>query len=115
MSYQLVFWSQQPGEPSNPQQVCERLMEGEAVDGLEELPGDRILSRIAEAFSQGWERLDDLNWERSDGSFQVEIGLQYFLIESYSLPGEVLNQFIDIGAEFGTKLYGPQVGERFEG
>ena len=45
----------------------------------------------------------------------MEVGPRHFLILSYRLPGKVLNQFIDIGAEFGCKLYDPQVGERFEG
>jgi hypothetical protein len=115
MSYQLVFWKQERGSPVDPRPVYERLMDEEQVVGLSVLPGDRILERIAETFRDGWNRLDRLNWERADGAFQVEVGPQHFLIVSYSLPGEVLNLFIDIGAEFGCKLYDPQVGERFEG
>lgn len=115
MSYQLVFWKQPSGTPPDPQPVYERLMDGERVDGLDELPGNRFLDRVAEQFAAGWERLDRYNWERPDGSFQVDIGPQYFVVVSYSLPGEVLNEFIDIAAEFGCKLYDPQTGVRFEG
>ncbi len=115
MSYQLVFWKQPTGTPADPQPVYERLLDGERVAELEEVPGDRFLARVAEQFAAGWERLDEYNWERADGSFQVEVGPQHFLVVSYSLPGEVLNEFIDIAAEFECKLYDPQTGVRFEG
>jgi len=115
MSYQLVFWKQSASAVTMPQSVYERLMAGERVAGLCDLPGDRFLARIAEHFTAGWERLDDYNWEHVDGSFQVAVGPQHFLVISYNLPGEVLNEFIDLAAEFGCKLYDPQTGERFEG
>jgi len=115
MSYQLIFWKQPPGSPADPLAVYERLMAGERVAGLDELPGDRFRAGVAEAFAVGWERLDEYNWERADGSFQIEVGPQHFLVVAYSLPGEVLNEFIDIGSKFGCKLYDPQTGVRFEG
>ncbi|MFO0843809.1 MAG: hypothetical protein U0797_15675 [Gemmataceae bacterium] len=115
MSYELVFWKQSPGNPADPLPIYEQLMEGEQVAGLEKLPGDRILGRVAEMFKDGWVRLDELNWERSQGAFLVELGPQHFRVDCYGLPGEVVNLFIDIGAEFGAKLFDPQVGERFEG
>ncbi len=115
MSYDLAFWKQTPTTQTEPQVTFERLLNEERVEGLDELLIERILARIAEVFAVGWERLDKYNWERDDGSFQVGVGSQYFLIFSYSLPGEVLNEFIDIATEFGCKLYDPQTMERYEG
>ncbi len=115
MSYQLVFWKQPIDFPAEPRRVYEQLMNGERVDDLDEVQGDRFLGRVAEAFAFGWERLDEFNWERADGSFVVEVGPQHFVVESYDLPGDVLNEFIDIAAEFGCKLYDPQTGVRFAG
>jgi hypothetical protein len=114
VSYDLSFWKQKPRVRLDPQAVYERLLEGERIEGLVDLPVDRILARIAETFVDGWERLDEYNWEAAEGSFQVHVSPQHFLISSYSLPGEVLNLFIDIGLEFGCRLYDPQTDVRFE-
>jgi hypothetical protein len=113
VSYDLAFWKQVPGTPADHQTTYERVLEEERVEGLADLPGDSILARIAE--TDGWERLDQYNWEAAQGAFQVWIGPQCFIVHSYSLPGEVLNLFIEIGVEFGCRLYDPQVGERYEG
>ncbi len=113
MSYDLNFWKQQPGLMLDPQGVYERLSEGEKVEGVEELPIDRIRARIAEAFVVGWERLDPDNWESSQGSFQVFMTPQSFRVDCYGLTGELMNIFIEIGQEFGCPLYDPQTGVRF--
>jgi hypothetical protein len=114
MSYDLNFWKQQPGSILDPQGVYERLSEGERVEGLEELPINRIMARIAETFTEGWERLDPENWESSQGSFQVSTTPQSLRVDCYGLTGEVMNLFIEIGQEFGCPLYDPQTGVRFE-
>jgi hypothetical protein len=114
MSYDLDFWKQQPGSTLDPQGVYERLSEGERVEDFEELPIERIMSRIAEAFAAGWERLGPNDWESSQGSFQVSTTPQSFRVDCYGLAGEVMNLFIEIGQEFGCPLYDPQTGVRFE-
>jgi hypothetical protein len=113
MSYDLGFWKQYPGSTLDPQGVYERLSDGESVEGLEDLPTDRILGRIAETFAEGWERLDPTNWESSQGSFQVSTTPQGFRIDCYGIAGEVMNLFLEIGQEFGCRLYDPQTGVRF--
>ncbi|MFL5329300.1 MAG: hypothetical protein ACJ8C4_10330 [Gemmataceae bacterium] len=115
MSYDLCFWKQNSSSPGDHQATYARLLEEQVVEGLSELPKIEILNHITETFGEGWKRLDDYNYECPQGSFQVCIGPQYFVISSYSLPGEILNLFIDVAAEFGCKLFDPQVGERFEG
>jgi hypothetical protein len=114
MSYDLNFWKQQPGSTLAPQGVYERLSEGERVEGLEDLPIERIMTRIAETFTVEWERLGPNDWESSQGSFQVSTTPQSFRVDCYGLPGEVMDLFIEIGQEFGCPLYDPQTGVRFE-
>jgi hypothetical protein len=113
MSYDLGFWKQEPGSTLDPQGVYERLSEGERVEGLEDLPVDRITARIAETFSEGWDRLDPDNWESPQGSFQVSTTPQSIRVDCYGLTGEVMNEFIGIAQEFGCPLYDPQTGVRF--
>jgi hypothetical protein len=114
MSYELNFWRQLPGVTNDPQSIYERLCEGERVEGLEDLPIEQIVTRIAETFVDGWERIDPSNWESSEGAFQVSTTPQSFRIDCYGLEGEVMNLFIDIGTEFGSCLYDPQTGVRFD-
>jgi hypothetical protein len=108
MSYDLNFWKQRPGLAIDPQSVYERLCEGERVEGLEDLPIEEIVSRIAETFVEGWERIDPSNWEASQGAFQVSTTPQSFRVDCWGLTGEVMNRFIDICLEFGCRLYDPR-------
>jgi hypothetical protein len=114
MSYDLSFWKQRTSVTLDPQSVYERLSNGEAVDGLEDLPVDQITARIAEEFSDGWDRLEPANWESGEGAFQVSTTPQSFRVDCSGLEGEDMNRFIDIGLEFGCPLYDPQTGVRFE-
>jgi hypothetical protein len=115
MGYDLSFWKQQPAIELDPQNVYERLSEEERVEGLEDLPIGPILERIAEVFADGWERLDEHNWESDRGAFQVSTTPQSFRIDCYGLEGEDMNLFIDVGNEFECPLYDPQTSVRFDG
>lgn len=115
MSYDLGFWKQSPALTIEPQSVYERLSEGESVEGLDELPIEKIMTRIGEVFSDGWEKLDPTNWESSQGAFQVFTTPQFFRVDCYELTGDDMNLFIDIGKEFGCSLYDPQEGVRYAG
>jgi hypothetical protein len=114
MSYDLNSWKQQPGLTIDPQSVYERLCEGERVEGLVELPIEAIVTLIAETFSDGWERLDPQSWESSHGAFQISTTPQSFRVDCHGLTGEIMNVFIDIGQELGSRLYDPQTGVRFD-
>jgi hypothetical protein len=115
MSYDLNFWRYKAGVKLNHQQVYEQLSDREQIDGLEELPIEKILSRVSETFAN-WTKLDDITFDGGKlGTFQVFTTPQFFRVDCYGMSDEELNKFIDIGNEFGCPLYDPQVGERFEG
>lgn len=114
MGYDINFWKQKPGCKLSPQDVYERLSNGDEVEGLETLPIESVLARLKEAFSS-WEQLDAQTWEGPSGSFQVYTTPQFFRIDCYGLSDEEMNVFIDIGSEFGCPLYDPQTGKRFDG
>jgi len=116
MSYDLDFWKYQPGVVLSHQEVYEKLSNGSAVDGLEEIPIPKILKRVNEVFSlAGWRKIDDAHWESEKGSFEIYTTPQFLRVDCYSMAGEDMNLFIDIATEFGCPLYDPQTGERFDG
>mgnify|MGYP001816391924 CR=1 FL=1 len=65
--------------------------------------------RIESAFSEGWEKLDDFNWETEKGAFQIFTTHQFFRVDCYGMNGEDMNKFIDVANEFDCPLYDPQV------
>ena len=118
MSYDLDFWKYKDKSNQDHQKTYEALSDGETLDSVEELPIEKMKERVAELFSSGWERLDDLTWEAGSddrGSFQLFTTAQFFRVDCYGMEGDDMNHFIDIGVEFGCPLYDPQVSQRYDG
>jgi uncharacterized protein (TIGR03067 family) len=112
--HQLFFWKLAPGVPSDPRAVYRRLMKGERLAELDDLPGDRIKGRIVEVFAHGWYQRGELYWEGPEGLCGIQIGPQHFAVESSGLPTEVLQRLMDIAADFGCNAFDRQAGEPSE-
>lgn len=118
MSYDLNFWKYKKGVCLDHQLVYESLCDGLLVDGLEELPIEKMLARLEQLFADGWHRQSKYDWEsqtQTRGAFQIYANSQLFRINCYGMEGEDMNRFIDLGEEFGCPLYDPQAGRRFDG
>ncbi len=116
MSYDINFWKQSAGFSRAPQEIYEQLCDGKPVDGLVDLPVHEFLARIKAVFPGTTENAGTLDFDsENSGAFQVSWPPQHVRVDCYQMPGEEMNKFIDIAAEFGCPLYDPQTGERFEG
>lgn len=115
MSYDLNFWKQKRGVKLDAQETYERLSDGQHVDGLDGLPIEQMMEGVRQAFSVGWTQLDSVTWEAPRKSFQVFTTPQFFRVDCGGMTGEEMNLFIEIGIEFGCRLYDPQTGMRYEG
>ena len=62
----------------NDQEACELLAGGNAVNGLEYLPIERIKSRITDEFSQDWQKLDQVTWEHNSAGFNCTRPVRWF-------------------------------------
>ena len=113
--YELLFWKYLEGVYLNHQEVYESLEEEAPIDGLEELPIQLILNRIASVFSK-WEKVDDTSWKNSNGvgAFQVKTTPQSIQIDCYGTEGKTMDKLVDIMEEFKCPLYDPQVPERYD-
>ena len=114
MSYDLDFWKYRRGVSLDHQATYEKLSDGQAVEGLEDLPIDLMLARLKEVFAD-WEQLDGETWESDNGSFQMFTTPQLFRVDCYGMNGDDMNKIIDVADEFGCPLYDPQVNERYNG
>jgi len=113
--YELVFWQYQEGVYLNHQLVYEALVEQEMVEGLEDLPVNVILNRIASVFSSG-EKVDENSWKNSNGkgAFQVKSTPQSILIDCYGTEGKTMELLASTLEEFKCPCYDPQVPVRFD-
>ena len=113
--YELLFWKYLEGVYLNHQEVYESLEEEAPIDGLEELPIQVILNRIASVFSK-WEKVDDTSWKNSNGvgAFQVKTTPQSIQFDCYGTEGKTMDKLVDIMEEFKCPLYDPQVPERYD-
>ena len=113
--YELVFWKYLEEVYLNHQEVYEAIGEQDFIEGLEELPVEVIINRIASVFSK-WERVDENSWKNNNGvgAFQVKTTPQSVQIDCYGTEGKTMNKLVDIMEEFKCPLYDPQVPERYD-
>jgi hypothetical protein len=113
--YELLFWRYLEEVYLNHQEVYEALVEKEEVEGLEILPVEVIMNRIASVFSQ-WEKVDANSWKNSNGkgAFQVITTPQSIQIDCYGTEGKTMNKLVALMEEFKCPLYDPQVPERYD-
>jgi len=113
--YELLFWQYQDGIYLNHHLVYEALVEQQEVEGLETLPVQVILNRIASVFSN-WEKVDDNSWKnpKGKGAFQVRTTRQSIQIDCYGTEGKTMNLLADTLDEFKCPLYDPQVPVRYD-
>lgn len=113
--YELVFWKYEDEVYLNHQLVYEALLEEQTVEGLEELPVQVILNRLATVFS-GWEKVDENSWKntKGKGAFQVKTTRQSIQIDCYGTEGKTMNLLADTLEEFKCPLYDPQVPQRYD-
>ncbi len=115
MSYGLSFWKYKSGVTLNHQEVCEKLSDGDFVEGLEDLPISIITEQIELAFSQYFEKLDEFTWESDNGGFQMYVTPQFLHFDCYQMTGDDMNKIIDIANKYGCPLFDPQEGRRYDG
>lgn len=113
--YELLFWKYQDGIYLNHHLVYEALAEQEIVEGLEELPVQVILNRIASVFSK-WEKVDENSWKNNNGvgAFHIRTTPQSIKVDCYGTEGKTMDLLVDIMEEFKCPLYDPQVPERYD-
>jgi hypothetical protein len=113
--YELIFWKYLEGVYLNHQEVYELLDEEIPLEGLEELPVQVILNRIASVFSK-WEKVDENSWKNKSGvgAFQVLMTAQSIQIDCYGTNGKTMDLLVSVMEEFKCPLYDPQVPMRYD-
>lgn len=114
--YELVFWKYLEEVYLNHHEVYETISEEQAeIEGLEVLPVQVILNRIASVFSK-WEKVDDSSYKNNDGvgAFHIRTTPQSIKIDCYGTEGRTMDKLVNIMEEFKCPLYDPQVPERYD-
>jgi hypothetical protein len=114
--YELVFWKYLEEVYLNHHEVYETISEEQAeIEGLEALPVQVILNRIASVFSK-WEKVDDASWKNNSGvgDFHIRTTPQSIKIDCYGTEGKTMDTLVNVMEEFKCPLYDPQVPERYD-
>ncbi|SHG05122.1 hypothetical protein SAMN05444396_10439 [Flavobacterium segetis] len=114
--YELLFWNYIEGIYLNHHEVYEAIIEEQSdIDGLEELPVQIILNRIAKVFLK-WEKVDERSWKNNDGlgAFHIRTTPQSIKIDCYGTEGKTMDTLVNIMEEFNCALYDPQVPQRYD-
>ena len=103
-----------------PDEVCNLLAEEQHIEGIVNLPIEKVKQNFAEVFPGINDCLSYLAWEGDDSYFQVHwppdpvnvliVNCGYKLLES----PDTINRIIDVAHRFGCALYDPQLSQRFE-
>jgi hypothetical protein len=91
----------------NHQEVYESLDEESAIEGLEELPVQVILNRIASVFKMGESRCKQLENNSGVGAFQVLTTSQSIQIDCYGTEGKTMDLLVSVMEEYKCPLYDP--------
>lgn len=113
--YELVFWNYEEGVYLNNHLVYEAIEAKESIDGLEKLPIEIILNRIANVFSD-WEKVDETSFKNPNGvgAFHIITSPQSVKIDCYGTEGKSMNLLVDILQEYKCPLYDPQIPARYD-
>lgn len=113
--YELIFWKYLEEVYLNHQEVYEALADETTVEGLEQLPIQVVLNRIASVFSQ-WEKVDENSWKNNNGvgAFQVITTPQSIQIDCYGTQGKTMDALVNIMEEYKCPLYDPQIPMRYD-
>lgn len=113
--YELLFWKYLEEVYLNHQEVYEALDDQPKVEGLEDLPVQVILNRIASVFTN-WEKVDENSWKNNGGpgAFHVRTTPQSIQIDCYGTEGKTMDKIVEIMEEFKCPLYDPQIPARYD-
>jgi len=111
MTYDLAMWSTQGENSTDAPQIYEQLCDGEHVNGLDDLPLDRVMPSVKERFPGIEEDIYELNWSGDDETLQVTWSPQHVHFECHGPSEDTLARLVQLAAEFNCVLYDPQAGE----
>jgi hypothetical protein len=115
VSDDIMFWRGTPSAPIPISGVYSRLSEGQAVDGLEQLPTETIIDRIRDVYPESERTGAIIDCAGEEGSFQVSWSSQHIRIDSYGLPREEINRLMSIVQAFGCVMFDPSINRLFDG
>jgi len=119
MSYDLVFWRQEPAMSADPNTTYAALNEGASVDGLVPIPSEELIGDLSLAFPTAVRERNGsgewLTWVSADGqdSFEAVWSRQHMTVTCRYLHSDDMNRIVDIGIAHACPLFDPQVNERF--
>jgi hypothetical protein len=112
MARDLNFWKTSKKTEDN-NAVYIALSNEEYLEYIDELPKNEIQEDFDKTFN-GWEKLDDVHYEKGKEAFELMITNQLVRVDCYGLSEISMNKIIDIMLKYGCPLYDPAIDVRFD-
>ena len=112
----LFFWKQSRAIDLSPAEIRDRLMKGEAVEGLERLPTAEINAKLEAAVAGYMADVDgevELCQDGADGVVTTTSNEWYYWMDLDGWVENETNKFVDVFASFGVPLYDSEAGVRY--
>jgi len=112
--YSIAFWKFKDAVSLNNLETYNSLSKGIYLEGVEELPIDKIKQEIAKVFND-WTYYDNIWHKNDDEEFKIYLNSQFLRIDCIKmLSGKDMNKFTDIMVDFCCHLYDAQIDRRFD-
>src|SRR5687767_742892 len=112
MSYDLTFWKDAKRSAGvrapKPSQTYDRLMNGETLPHVAELPTQEVLDRLIELFPDFEPEGSMREIELPEGNIEVSWSPQHFRIDLRGDTDEAAGQIVTLMNEFGCRVFDPQ-------
>lgn len=113
MAGDLSFWKYENGYTKEHSEVYATLSNGEKVQGVAELPVDKIKKTLADYFKD-WKKISDCVYDNGNEGVEVFITQQFVRFDCYDATADTMNELIDIMLEYDCKLYDSSINVRFD-
>jgi hypothetical protein len=115
VSYDLVFWRQLGRVSESAAEVYARLLRGEAVPKVADLPVPAILESVRDRFPSLTADGGLTYWDGGDaGLFEFHPMSKCVSFTCRGASAETMNTLINLMIGYKCRLYDPQLGKRFD-
>lgn len=112
MARDLSFWKYDNQMTYNDAEMYLKLSAGMLVEGVADLPIDRIYTTICNSFSN-WNWNGDYSLEYNEQGIEIYMNPKFVRFDCYSVSNANMNLLIDIMRYFECPLYDAAISTRF--
>ena len=113
MNRDLGFWKYNHAISLQNKEVYTKLLIGEFVEGVADLPTADILQNIEDTLKE-WSKFDEIHFEKGEEMIELFTTSQFIRFSCYQVSEQHMNALIDLMLRYECPLYDAAIEVRFE-